>query len=153
MAVPASWLRSVVWCLGLAVAIIGLAATCAAADPPAGAVAVYTAAQAASGRQVYYGTCAACHGENLDGKVGPPLTGRQFHQMVAAQSMTAPLLFQFIAKQMPLTKPGSLTQEQCAEIMAFILERNGYPSGSTPLAGDSPDLKKIDLAALPGGSG
>jgi cytochrome c len=132
-------------------AIIG--GTAAAADPAAGPVAVYTDAQAMNGRQVYYRTCANCHGEDLAGKVGPALTGRQFHQMVAAQKMTAPSLFQFIATQMPQTKPGSLTPTQCAEIMAFILKQNGYPSGNTPLSADNQDLGKINLAAAPGGSG
>lgn len=139
---------------GLAIGAMVVSMTAAvAADPPAGPAAVYTDAQATDGRQVYYRTCSTCHGEDLAGKVGPALTGRQFHQMVAAQKMTAPLLFHFIATQMPQTKPGSLTPTQCAEIMAFILKQNGYPSGSTPLTADSPDLEKIDLAAAPGGSG
>ncbi|MGA9866519.1 MAG: c-type cytochrome [Acetobacteraceae bacterium] len=135
---------------GLVIAAVLLGPSAAvAADPSTNAVAVYTDVQAASGRQVYYRTCAVCHGEDLAGKVGPALTGRQFHQMVAAQNMTAPLLFRFIATQMPQTKPGSLTPMECTEIMAFILKRNGYPSGDTPLTTDSPDLKKIDLAAAP----
>jgi len=134
---------------GLGIAVVASAAVTAAAEPPAGAAAVYTDAQAASGRQLYFRTCAVCHGEDLAGKVGPALTGRQFHQMVAAQNMTAPALFQFIATQMPQTKPGSLTPTQCTEIMAFILQRNGYPAGGTPLTADSPDLKNINLAAAP----
>ena len=116
-------------------------------------VAVYTDEQALSGRQVYYRSCANCHGENLAGKVGPALTGRQFHQMVAAQKMTAPLLFNFIATKMPQSRPGSLTSEPAAAIMAFILKQNGYPSGGTPLTADSPELEKIDLSAVGNGGG
>lgn len=138
---------------GLVIAALLGPSAVVAADPPTSAVAVYTDAQAASGRQVYYRTCAVCHGEDLAGKVGPALTGRQFHQMVAAQNMTAPLLFRFIATQMPQTKPGSLTPTECTEIMAFILKRNGYPSGGTPLTAESPDLDKINLAATPNNGG
>jgi cytochrome c len=138
--------------LALGVMLVGVTMA-AAADPPTASVAVYTDAQAADGRQVYYRTCANCHGEDLAGKVGPALTGRQFHQMVAAQKMTAPLLFHFIATKMPQTKPGSLTPEQCTAIMAFILKQNGYPAGSTPLSIDSQELEKIDLAGAPKGSG
>ncbi|MDB5399605.1 MAG: polar amino acid transport system substrate-binding protein [Acetobacteraceae bacterium] len=139
---------------GLAiVAVLVCMTMAAAADPPTDSVAVYTDAQATDGRQVYYRTCANCHAEDLTGKVGPALTGRQFHQMVAAQKMTAPLLFHFIATRMPQTKPGSLTPGECAAIMAFILKQNGYPSGSTPLTVDNPDLGKIDLAGAPKGSG
>jgi cytochrome c len=136
----------------IGVAIAGIASA-VAADPPTGSVAAYTEDQAASGRQVYYRTCANCHGEDLAGKVGPALIGRQFHQMVAAQNMTAPLLFNFIATQMPQTKPGSLSPEQYADIMAFILQRNGYPAGPTPLTAESHDLEKIDLTTAPKSSG
>lgn len=130
---------------GLAiVALIASRTMVLAADP----VAVYTDEQALNGRQVYYRACANCHGENLTGKVGPALTGRQFHQMVAAQKMTAPLLFNFIATKMPQSKPGSLSSEQASAIMAFILKQNGYPSGDTRLTPDSPELGKIDLAAV-----
>jgi cytochrome c len=139
-------------CLAVGV-VLGGTTVAVAADPPAGSVAVYTDAQATSGRQIYYQACANCHGENLAGKVGPALTGRQFHQMVAAQKMTATLLLQFIATRMPQAKPGSLTPAQYAEIMAFILKQNGYPSGGTPLTVDSQDLGKIDLAGAPKGSG
>ncbi len=117
----------------------------------AGTAAVYTDAQAMNGRDIYYHTCAVCHGEDLTGKVGPALTGRQFHQMVAAQHMTAPMLLQFIATQMPQTKPGSLTPTQCSDIMAFILKENGYPAGDRPLSTDDPKLKDIDLGAASGG--
>jgi S-disulfanyl-L-cysteine oxidoreductase SoxD len=134
------------------IAILAIPAI-AGAQSSLGNVASYTDAQAESGRDLYFRTCANCHGEDLAGKVGPALTGRQFHQMVAAQNMTAPLLLRFIATQMPQTKPGSLTPTESAEIMAFILEQNGYPSGNTPLTLDSPQLKKIDLAAAPGDGG
>jgi mono/diheme cytochrome c family protein len=145
------WTMSVA---GLAIGAVAISVTVAvAADQSPGSVAVYTDAQAASGRQIYYQACANCHGEDLAGKVGPALTGRQFHQMVAAQQMTASRLFHFIATQMPQTKPGSLTQAQYAAIMAFILKQNGYPSGSTPLTVDSQDLEKIDFAGAPKGSG
>ena len=136
--------------LGIAVLVVP---AIAAAQPSTGTVASYTDAQAETGRDVYFRTCANCHGEDLAGKVGPALTGRQFHQMVAAQNMTAPLLLRFIATQMPQTKPGSLTPTECADIMAFILEQNGYPSGNTLLTLDSPQLKKIDLSAPPGNGG
>jgi mono/diheme cytochrome c family protein len=139
--------------IGVVVVVVVGATVAVAADPPPGSVAVYTDAQAASGRQIYYRACANCHGEDLAGKVGPALTGRQFHQMVAAQKMTASMLFHFIATQMPQSKPGSLTPAQYAEIMAFILKQNGYPAGSTPLTVDSQDLGKINLAGAPKGSG
>lgn len=134
-------------CLATILSVLGLHNAAAVA----GAVSVYTDAQALTGRNIYYQTCAVCHGQDLTGKVGPALIGRQFHQMVAAQHMTAPLLMQFITTQMPQTKPGSLTPTQCSDIMAFILKQNGFPSGDKPLSADDPDLGKVDLSDASGG--
>ncbi len=134
-------------CLASILSMLGLHGVAAGGS----AISVYTDAQALTGREVYYQTCAVCHGEDLTGKVGPALVGRQFHQMVAAQHMTAPLLMQFIATQMPQTKPGSLTPTQCSDIMAFILKQNGYPSGDTPLSADDPALGEVDLSDASGG--
>jgi hypothetical protein len=34
---------------------------------------------------------------------------------------------------MPASAPGSLTQTQYEDLMAYILKQNGYPAGSTAL--------------------
>ena len=39
---------------------------------------VYSAAQATRGKALFTDQCAACHGEMLEGVVGPPLTGNDF---------------------------------------------------------------------------
>src|SRR3954463_7454707 len=39
---------------------------------------VYTAAQAKSGEATYKAKCSACHGDMLEGIVGPPLAGQEF---------------------------------------------------------------------------
>src|SRR6202011_3582538 len=56
----------------------------------------YTRAQAASGAAVYTATCQQCHGVNLQGQSGPPLTGAAFRQYVG-KSGTAASLEDFIA--------------------------------------------------------
>lgn len=132
---------------GVFVATLGLKSAVCADGPSADPAGVYTDSQAEAGRQVYFRTCAICHGENLDGKVGPALTGRQFHQMVAAQNMTAAALYNYIETQMPKTKPGSLAPADYAKIMAFILQQNGYPAGNSPLDDQGQGLDKINLAA------
>jgi alcohol dehydrogenase (cytochrome c) len=92
----------------------------------------YTRAQAASGATVYSAQCSQCHGVNLQGGSGPPLTGQAFKAYVG-KSGTAATLFDFIARQMPADKPGSLTQQQYLDVTAYILSRNGYPAGDVPL--------------------
>ena len=39
---------------------------------------VYSIAQASRGQQLYRDECVTCHGDTLQGQVGPPLTGDQF---------------------------------------------------------------------------
>jgi len=92
----------------------------------------YTRAQAASGAAVYTATCQQCHGVNLQGQAGPGLVGAAFSNYVGKHG-TAASLEDFIAKQMPADKPGSLTQQQYLDVTAFLLSRNGYPAGDVPL--------------------
>jgi alcohol dehydrogenase (cytochrome c) len=107
-----------------------LAGTLSAA--PATAPGHYTRAQAASGAAVYTATCQQCHGVNLQGQSGPGLVGAAFRNYVGT-SGTAASLYDFISRQMPADKPGSLTQQQYLDVTAYLLSRNGYPAGDVPL--------------------
>jgi cytochrome c len=107
---------------------------------------LFTDDQAMQGRQIYFQQCATCHGENLQGKVGPALSGRQFHQMVAAQNMNGNSLFQFVVRQMPQSKPGSLSEGMYVDIFAYILQQNGFASGTHKLTAQPSDLEKINFA-------
>src|ERR1700681_1104458 len=133
-----------VYAVGLAaLAVLLLAATQSAAKGPGH----YTGTQAAAGATVYSATCQQCHGVNLQGQSGPGLVGAAFPKYVGT-SGTAATLEDFIARQMPADKPGSLTQQQYLDVTAFLLARNGYPPGNVPLT-------KSTLAevALVGGTG
>ena len=46
---------------------------------------VYTAEQAARGRRVYQDQCVTCHGDALEGSVGPPLAGEGFLSIWSAR--------------------------------------------------------------------
>jgi alcohol dehydrogenase (cytochrome c) len=91
----------------------------------------YAPAQAAQGQTVYTSRCAQCHGTNLQGQSGPALVGDQFRKSYA--SGTAAQLYDFISRQMPADAPGSLSQQAYLNVTAFILSKNGYPSGNVPL--------------------
>jgi hypothetical protein len=43
----------------------------------------------------------------------------------------------FEHKQMPLTAPGSLSNQNYTDITAFILKKNGFPAGSMKLMSGS----------------
>jgi hypothetical protein len=52
-------------------------------------------------------------------------------------------LFDRIRKTMPQTKPGSLTRQQNADVLAFMLSVNKFPAGKTELYRQSEMLKEI----------
>jgi hypothetical protein len=57
----------------------------------------------------------------------PGFRGGQQHYKVGA-------IFSEIAQQMPAGNPGSLSQTQYTQAMAYILQKNGYPAGANSLA-------------------
>lgn len=94
--------------------------------------ALYTHAQAAAGAGAYGKNCAMCHGANLEGGVGPALVGKSF----ADSAKTVGGAFTTVATQMPMGQPGSLSHTEYEDIMAYILNQNGYPAGNTPFSYD-----------------
>src|ERR1700751_798578 len=104
----------------------------------------YTSAQARFGAIVYRQKCSVCHGANLQGESGTPLTGRTFSQ--AYGGGTAAQLYDFISRQMPLDAPGTLTQQQYLDVTAYILSRNGLPAGDVPISMGS--LDQVRLSAM-----
>ncbi len=111
---------------GLAAAA-GSVALAAAAPLPA----LYTASQATAGHATFEAHCSMCHGKNLQGISGPALIGQGFAS--AANNYTVAAIFDELSQQMPAGAPGSLSHKDYANIMAFILSKNGYPAGSTAL--------------------
>jgi alcohol dehydrogenase (cytochrome c) len=92
----------------------------------------YTSAQATRGATVYAQSCLQCHGGNLQGESGPPLSGQTLRS--AYGGGTVAQLYDFISRQMPQDAPGTLKQTQYLDVTAYILSRNGFPSGTTPLS-------------------
>jgi PQQ-dependent dehydrogenase (s-GDH family) len=106
----------------------------------AGAAPQYTAAQAAAGKTAFDADCAVCHGNTLtNGTMAPPLAGESFHAMWAGRSVRD--LFD-AAKTMPPANPGSLPDQTYANIVAYILQVNGYAAGETAFTtGDGTTLR------------
>lgn len=95
------------------------------------APALYTQAQADAGSQKFAANCAICHGKDLTGMAGPALKGKNFASVKADFHVSD--VFKILTENMPATQPGSLPKQDYVEIMAFLLEQNGYPAGATPL--------------------
>lgn len=116
-----------------------------AADPPSssGAThpAIYTSAQATAGLHQFLDNCSMCHGPTLEGGVGPALKGKHF----AAPSFDYHVgdIFTIVAQNMPADQPGSLKHQTYVEIMAYLLQQNGYPAGSKALTYEGAMKSKV----------
>ena len=112
---------------------------------------VYTSSQAQQNIPEYHKECASCHGDDLEGSgQTPPLIGDDF--IKNWQGLTLADLFDKIQTQMPADHPGTLTREQSAGILAYILSINKYPVGKTELPTDAAALKQIHIDNPPSAS-
>jgi PQQ-dependent dehydrogenase (s-GDH family) len=103
----------------------------------------YTAEQAAAGKTSYNSNCAVCHGNTMtNGTFGPPLAGEYFQNAWSGKSVHA---FYDRAKTMPPAAPGSLDQETYANIVAYVLEVNGFKSGTAKLPAGGAALDKMTV--------
>jgi mono/diheme cytochrome c family protein/ABC-type amino acid transport substrate-binding protein len=115
-----------------------------AGAPQAGALpALFTDTQAKLGYAKFLGNCAMCHGVKLQGRAGPALKGPNWAN--AQANYTVGEVFTVLATQMPATEPGSLAKGDYEDIMAFILQQNGYPAGTAKLQYDSASASKVPL--------
>lgn len=106
----------------------------------------YTDEQVARGDGVYRQECGNCHGDGLGGgDMTPALVGGVFTSNW--NDLTVGDLFERIRITMPLDRPGRLTRQQNADVIAFVLNANGWPSGKTELSRELAALKQIKIEA------
>ncbi len=92
----------------------------------------FTAAQADAGKTAYNASCAVCHGSTMtNGTFGTPLAGTYFKN--AWFGKTVAKFYERAQKTMPPAAPASLPKESYANIVAYILELNGFKAGDSPL--------------------
>jgi mono/diheme cytochrome c family protein len=109
----------------------------------------FTADQVASGEEIYDRRCQDCHGSTLDNGEfgGAPLNGSFFQQHWGNGSVAA--LVAFAKAKMPPDRPGSLTDENYADLAAFLLDANGYPKGDKALPPDTASQQTMSLKRAP----
>jgi len=108
---------------------------------------VYTAEQAKRGQARYNQQCSSCHGDTLaGGESAPPLAGGEF--LSTWNGLTAGELFDRTRTTMPQSRPGSLSREANAEILAYILSVNQFPAGKVELPQSSEALREIQIDAI-----
>lgn len=126
----------------LLAAVVGLASLSAAGEAAAqgspeartAREGVYTTAQANRGKRIYEQECALCHGPR-------EFAGAAFLRRWG--NMPLGSLFVHIKNTMPQTAPGILTEAQTADVVSYVLQLNGYPTGSAELPGALDELTRI----------
>jgi S-disulfanyl-L-cysteine oxidoreductase SoxD len=107
---------------------------------------VYTAEQEKRGAEQYSSVCAHCHGEDLAGNdEAAPLTGPAF--LANWDGLTVGDLAERIFRTMPQNDPGHLSRQQIADIIAHMLNFNGFPAGKTELDRRVEVLRQIRIEA------
>jgi len=103
----------------------------------------FAADQADRGEKKYTSDCVECHGDDLRGGMngGPPLRGVSFEEKFAGGA-PASALFTFMSTLMPPNAPGRFSASTYADVMAYILKRNGFKAGA-PLPSDLDALDNL----------
>jgi len=105
------------------------------ADRLSTASGAYTEEQARRGERAFIGECGGCHAP--DQFVGEFL--------MAWSGKSANDLLEMIKEKMPQDRPGALPRQQYADILAFLFEKNGFPTGKTELPAAKDDLERVAI--------
>lgn len=107
---------------------------------------VYSEAQAYRGEKVADKSCIGCHGPRLDGgDSGPKLVGEMFLANWSSQPVSE--LFDWVLESMPADAPGTLSKDDAAAVLAYILKINKMPPGREDLPGEHDALSRIEFVA------
>jgi hypothetical protein len=104
---------------------------------------VYTAAQAERGKTNFTTSCARCHLADLSGGTGPSLKGERF--ITAWENENLYRLFTKIRDTMPPNFGTTLTEESKLDVITYILQNNGFPTGSAELTTNVDTLEGIQI--------
>jgi len=113
-------------------------------------IGVFTAEQAKNGELAFQARCATCHGADLHSTdpEAPDLTEGAFK--FGWQGKTIANRFEEIRSTMPFGNARSLDDQTYIDIVAYILQFNGIPSGNQKLEPDIPALEQI-VITIPAG--
>ncbi|MDH3207921.1 MAG: cytochrome c [Gemmatimonadota bacterium] len=115
------------------------AAAAAAAPAVGGGEAIISATQVTTGRNQFRSMCTECH-------TAAEFGDATFQLKWSRRSVGD--LYEFILTAMPDDAPGILTPQQAVDLTAFMLEMNGFPTGSATLDPDQAELDAITLARI-----
>jgi mono/diheme cytochrome c family protein len=108
---------------------------------------VYTLEQAKRGETLYAEKCSSCHGPDMaGGEMAPGLAGGEFTSNW--NDLTLGDLFERMRISMPQNAPGSLSRQQNADVLAFVLHKGNYPPGQAELPTQTEMLNMYKFLAM-----
>jgi alcohol dehydrogenase (cytochrome c) len=119
----------------------------ALAQQSASSVAGFNVAQTISGKPAYDAHCASCHGADLSG-AGPAVALRGSAFVEKWSNKPANELFAAV-RRMPPGQPDAVSAIDAANIIAFILESNGLPTGLQAFPAAEEPLSRLTIP-MPG---
>jgi cbb3-type cytochrome c oxidase subunit III len=113
-------------------------------EPPSVWNGVFTQEHAERGRAAYAKNCSRCHGEDLAGRRDYPLSGERFIDHWEAHTLDH--LFRLIRDSMPPDAINAVDAKDKRDIVAYLLQQNGFPAGSTDLSLDDDVLSTFEIS-------
>ena len=111
---------------------------------------VFTEAQADRGMEFFNSDCSGCHGNTARGGPGSPgLVAFTLDSKYADQPLFN--YWDFMRNNMPPGNAGWFTDQEYADITAYLLELHGAPAGDTELEGTQEALSTIMIVPTPEG--
>ena len=108
---------------------------------------IYTDEQADRGEAIYQEACASCHSADLSGgQMVPGLIGGEFTWNWSG--LTIGQLFERLRISMPQEDPASVSRQEKADILAFMLRSNEFPAGEQELTARSEVLDQFMFEAI-----
>lgn len=97
---------------------------------------VYTAEQAAKGRNVFMGACTGCH--TVASHSGAAFATRWMSRPLSA-------FYEYVSHLMPKSAPGTLSEDEYVWVTAYVLKLNGMPPSTRELTADPALLQRIRI--------
>jgi mono/diheme cytochrome c family protein len=114
---------------------------------------VYSKAQAERGEKAYRGSCASCHGPKLNGAgeqdmpPSPAVARDGFLRKWSGKSVAE--LSEYLQKSMPPDRPGQLSAQESADVIAHMFAVSNIPAGNNELQPDDKSLANILIEQKP----
>jgi S-disulfanyl-L-cysteine oxidoreductase SoxD len=135
------------WCIGAALVCaassraVGQDGTAPVATTKSTLQGVYTDVQADRGKTLHETACTSCH--NTDA-----YSGSAFQTSWIGRTLYD--FFDLVRTTMPNDNPGSLSRQQYADVVAYVLKLNGFPAGAADVPSGDDSLKVIKIEGKAG---